>query len=134
MIMCLSRTTSNLAVAIDCEWGSWTTKGCSSTCGQGTRIKIRTVKVKATQGGKCVGKNTMNEACNLGKCPGKFSTMFLLRYNVFWLEIKFLRSVFSTCSSSETTTPVNNKVSSTTATSNTISTTTIGATTQNTGI
>ena len=89
MIMCLSRTTSNLAVAIDCEWGSWTTKGCSSTCGQGTRIKIRTVKVKATPGGKCVGKNTMNEACNLRKCPSKFSTMFLLCCNIFKCGFNF---------------------------------------------
>ena len=83
MIMCLSRTTSNIAVAIDCEWGSWTIKGCSSTCGQGTRMKIRSVKIKATHGGKCVGKNKMIEACNLKKCPSKFSKMFFLSHNVF---------------------------------------------------
>ena len=65
MIVCLSRTTSNLAVAMDCEWGSWTIKGCSSTCGQGTRTKIRSVRIKAAHGGKCDGKNTMIEACNL---------------------------------------------------------------------
>ena len=91
MILFLSLTISNLAVAIDCEWGSWTTKGCSSTCGQGTRIKIRTVKVKATQGDKCFGKNTMNEACNLRKCPSKFSTMFYS--TVIYLNVVLISSL-----------------------------------------
>ena len=72
MIMYLSRTTSYLAVAIDCEWGSWAIKDCSRSCGQGTRTKTRSVKVKATHGGTCAGKRTMKEDCNLRKCPSKF--------------------------------------------------------------
>ena len=71
MILFLSLTISNLAVAIDCEWGSWRTKDCSSTCGIGTRTKMRTVKIKATHGGKCIGKNTINEPCNIRNCPSK---------------------------------------------------------------
>ena len=74
--MYLSRTTSYLAVAIDCEWGSWTIKDCSTSCGQGTRTKTRSVKVKAAHGGKCPGKRTMKEDCNLKKCPSKFSMTF----------------------------------------------------------
>ena len=64
-------TIPNLAVAIDCEWGAWTTKDCSKTCGQGTRTKTRSVRVGATHGGKCIGKNTMSEPCNLRNCPSK---------------------------------------------------------------
>ena len=75
MIMCLSLTTSNLAVAIDCEWGSWSIRDCSSKCGPGTRTKIRTVSIKATNGGKCMGKNTMNEPCNIKNCPSKGLTL-----------------------------------------------------------
>ena len=83
MIMYLSRTTSYLAVAIDCEWGSWTIKDCSTSCGQGTRTKTRSVKVKAIHGGKCAGIRTMKEDCNLEKCPSKFSMTFFLGRNVF---------------------------------------------------
>ena len=77
--MCLSLTTSNLAVAIDCEWGSWSVGDCSISCGKGTRTKIRTVSIKGTHGGKCMGKNIMIESCNIKNCPSKGLTLCFSR-------------------------------------------------------
>ena len=81
MSMCFSLTTS-LAVAMDCEWGSWSINDCSSTCGPGTRTKLRTVSIKARHGGKCIGKNVMNEPCIIKNCPSKGLNFFLDR-NIF---------------------------------------------------
>ena len=86
MIMCLSFTTS-LAVAIDCEWGSWSINDCSSTCGPGTRTKLRTISIKARHGGKCIGKNVMNEPCIIKNCPSKGLNLFFLDRNIFLYEI-----------------------------------------------
>ena len=73
--------TSNLAVAIDCEWGSWRITDCSSTCGIGTRTKKRTVAIKETHGGKCIGKSRINEPCKIKNCPSRgFILFFLNRY------------------------------------------------------
>ena len=76
-----------LAVAIDCEWGSWSINDCSSTCGPGTRTKLRTVSIKARHGGKCIGKNVMNEPCIIKNCQGKGLNLFFLDRNIFLYEI-----------------------------------------------
>ena len=97
MIMCLSFTTS-LAVAIDCEWGSWSINDCSSTCGPGTRTKLRTVLIKARHGGTCIGKNVMNEPCIIKICPSKGLTLLFLDRNIFLLVStklsKYLRNLY----------------------------------------
>ena len=50
---------------------------CSSSCDGGTRIKTRPIKVKAANGGKCIGESVKTEPCNAHACPGK------LRNNLF---------------------------------------------------
>ena len=63
----------NLAVKIDCDWGSWEIGRCSRSCGGGNRKKTRVKKVKEHNGGKCRDqRKTQYENCNIDRCPGKF--------------------------------------------------------------
>ena len=86
----------NLAVAIDCEWGSWNVNDCSSTCGPGTRTKIRTVSIKERHGGKCRGKNVMKEPCIMRNCPSKVLNLFFLDPNILVIGklSKYLRNLY----------------------------------------
>ena len=78
-----------LAVAIDCEWGSWNVNHCSSTCGPGTRTKQRTVSIEERHGGKCRGKNVMKEPCIMKKCPSKGLNLFFLDPNIFLCTLEY---------------------------------------------
>ena len=63
---------SNLAIPLNCQWTAWSITDCSATCGEGTRTKTRSIGVKEANGGKCYGKSTEKEPCNLKKCIGKY--------------------------------------------------------------
>ena len=76
MISYSTSNTLNLAVAIDCEWGSWSIEACTKTCGEGTRTKTRKVAVKETNGGTCVGSRRITEPCNEKNCPSKWLILF----------------------------------------------------------
>eukprot|EP01012_Entosiphon_sulcatum_P049575 TRINITY_DN6820_c0_g1_i6.p1 TRINITY_DN6820_c0_g1~~TRINITY_DN6820_c0_g1_i6.p1 ORF type:complete len:7637 (+),score=112.47 TRINITY_DN6820_c0_g1_i6:5459-28369(+) len=56
---------------IDCildTWGEWS--ACSVNCGNGTRTRIRRVKVAAASGGQsCSGPLEQTESCTLAPCP-----------------------------------------------------------------
>eukprot|EP00933_Yihiella_yeosuensis_P079036 TRINITY_DN9111_c0_g10_i1.p1 TRINITY_DN9111_c0_g10~~TRINITY_DN9111_c0_g10_i1.p1 ORF type:complete len:1252 (+),score=222.05 TRINITY_DN9111_c0_g10_i1:165-3920(+) len=55
---------------VDCEWNPWSEwKNCSATCGGGTKLKTRTVKIAALWGGKpCKGDSEAVEKCNTQEC------------------------------------------------------------------
>ena len=56
---------------VNCEWNDWKVSECSKSCGEGTRSKIRSVKVVAANGGQeCVGPRNVSESCNILSCPG----------------------------------------------------------------
>ena len=54
---------------VNCEWGSWTTGDCSTTCGDGTRTNTRLKTVAEQHNGRCEGSPSMNERCNERPCP-----------------------------------------------------------------
>ena len=67
----------------DCEWGAWNNGACSSSCDGGTRIKTRSIKVNAANGGKCIGESVKTEPCNTHACPGKLRNNLFWHYNLF---------------------------------------------------
>eukprot|EP00441_Pelagodinium_beii_P048005 CAMPEP_0197624826 /NCGR_PEP_ID=MMETSP1338-20131121/4350_1 /TAXON_ID=43686 ORGANISM="Pelagodinium beii, Strain RCC1491" /NCGR_SAMPLE_ID=MMETSP1338 /ASSEMBLY_ACC=CAM_ASM_000754 /LENGTH=1716 /DNA_ID=CAMNT_0043195061 /DNA_START=154 /DNA_END=5304 /DNA_ORIENTATION=+ len=56
---------------VDCEWNDWQDwRGCSTTCGTGTGMRLRDVKTPMQNGGKeCAGGLSQNRECNLRFCP-----------------------------------------------------------------
>ncbi|CAC5421170.1 unnamed protein product [Mytilus coruscus] len=62
---------SNCTIPVDGQWGSWSTKSCSVTCGSGTEYRYRICNNPSpSDGGKyCVGNDTELSQCNLGDCP-----------------------------------------------------------------
>ena len=73
-----------IGVPIDCEWTDWEMGSCSKSCDGGTRTKIRTKQRQETNGGKCDGLSTAQEACNTEGCLGmrKFHNEFI--YNTLF--------------------------------------------------
>ena len=56
---------------VDCKWNAWNPGTCTKTCGGGTKTKTRTKKVSASHDGKdCEGPSSVEENCNVQKCPG----------------------------------------------------------------
>lgn len=62
---------SSDACPVDCEWDDWQDwRGCSTTCGNGTGLRMRNVRTPAFYGGKeCAGGYSQNRDCNLRYCP-----------------------------------------------------------------
>ena len=62
--------------AVDCEWSDWSFGECSKSCGVGTRMDYRFVRVNASNGGKdCQGLSNIQENCNIQECPGSFKKL-----------------------------------------------------------
>ena len=55
---------------VQCVWGEWSKGTCSATSGKATRLSKRVKIVNEANGGKCVGKATKTEECNVPPCPG----------------------------------------------------------------
>ena len=55
---------------VDCVWGEWSKGTCTATCGKSTRTSSRNKIVKEANGGKCQGRATKTENCNVPPCPG----------------------------------------------------------------
>ena len=59
---------------MDCVWSEWTLGPCSTTCGAGTQLKIRSKDVVEAHGGSCANDGDAAseiESCNTGTtCPG----------------------------------------------------------------
>ena len=55
---------------LDCVWGEWASWGsCSKTCGPGTIVRTRAIKVQATNGGeKCTGESKEHKDCQIKPC------------------------------------------------------------------
>ena len=60
----------NLLFLVDCVWGEWNKEACSATCGKATRTSNRIKVVKEANGGKCEGKATKIDICDVSPCPG----------------------------------------------------------------
>ena len=58
---------------IDCVWSDWIVGDCSTLCGGGSRVKVRTKLVEEGNGGSCNGNTTENEECNVQKCSGEMT-------------------------------------------------------------
>lgn len=56
---------------VDCEWFDWQDwRGCSTSCGPGTGIRMRVVNTPMLHGGKeCEGGSSQERECNLKFCP-----------------------------------------------------------------
>mmetsp|Transcript_126555 Transcript_126555/g.300570 ORF Transcript_126555/g.300570 Transcript_126555/m.300570 type:complete len:1475 (-) Transcript_126555:127-4551(-) len=56
---------------VDCEWNDWQDwRGCSTSCGPGTGVRMRDVKTPMLHGGKdCEGGYSQDRECNLRFCP-----------------------------------------------------------------
>ena len=60
-------------VTVHCEWNEWHNGECSKSCGEGSRNKFRTIKVKDQHGGdECLDEDSVfeGESCNVQECPG----------------------------------------------------------------
>eukprot|EP00930_Biecheleria_cincta_P066152 TRINITY_DN5216_c0_g2_i1.p1 TRINITY_DN5216_c0_g2~~TRINITY_DN5216_c0_g2_i1.p1 ORF type:complete len:1322 (+),score=217.62 TRINITY_DN5216_c0_g2_i1:131-4096(+) len=59
------------ACPVDCDWDDWQDwRGCSTSCGNGTGLRMRIVKTPELHGGKvCSGGFSQNRDCNLRYCP-----------------------------------------------------------------
>ena len=56
--------------AQEAMWGNWESwLSCSSTCGDGTRTRIRPCMVLDQPSGLCLGQSQEIETCNEGSCP-----------------------------------------------------------------
>lgn len=56
--------------AIDCWWHQWQDwNDCSTSCGAGSRVRIRDMKHKAKFNGICPGSGLMKEPCSDALCP-----------------------------------------------------------------
>ena len=56
---------------MNCKWGTWQLKDCSTSCGEGRQVKFRKVATHASGGGKaCEGESSRSQSCNYGTCPG----------------------------------------------------------------
>jgi len=62
---------SSEACPVDCEWDEWQEwRGCSTTCGSGTGLRMRIVKTPVANGGlTCPGNSSQTRDCNLRFCP-----------------------------------------------------------------
>eukprot|EP00930_Biecheleria_cincta_P087800 TRINITY_DN77039_c0_g1_i1.p1 TRINITY_DN77039_c0_g1~~TRINITY_DN77039_c0_g1_i1.p1 ORF type:complete len:1382 (-),score=243.87 TRINITY_DN77039_c0_g1_i1:209-4354(-) len=65
------RYCSSEACPVDCEWDDWQEwRGCSTTCGNGSSLRLRIVKTPVANGGKtCPGDYSQTRECNLRFCP-----------------------------------------------------------------
>lgn len=56
---------------VDCEWADWDDwRGCSTSCGAGSQLRLRMVKTQPSYGGQaCRGNNSMSRACGESACP-----------------------------------------------------------------
>ena len=66
----------NIALPVDCEWSPWSIGECSSSCGGGIRKNTRSIKVKETHGGKCIGNKIDVAPCSTQSCPGKLKICY----------------------------------------------------------
>ena len=60
-----------LGSVTNCEWNEWRIGECSHSCGEGTRINIRTKKVQESPNGSCEGDSEIQEPCHIQDCPSK---------------------------------------------------------------
>ena len=56
---------------VNCEWNEWVQGQCSTTCGPGESVRVRTKSVTESHGGTCSGETTDTELCNEQDCPCK---------------------------------------------------------------
>lgn len=63
---------------IHCQWSKWEdASGCSRTCGESWKARVRRVLVPAANGGKTCGENnTQTVDCNVPDCPGNNDSYF----------------------------------------------------------
>jgi hypothetical protein len=57
------------ACPVDCRLTDWNLGPCSVSCGAGTSIRARSIRVAAAHGGNACAKLTVNERCDAGPCP-----------------------------------------------------------------
>ena len=56
---------------VHCQWDAWIIGNCNVECGGGNRTNTRSQKTLASHGGKeCDGSASIEEVCNVHKCPG----------------------------------------------------------------
>ena len=120
------------------SWSSWSRFGsCTTTCGQGVRTSTRACRRTG-----CVGHHIRNQVCTQRPCDKGNEWFYILsipskRLYIYkgWLmnKIHNFCHVETTTTSSKTSTPSSNKVSSTTPTFTTIVTTSVEATTPSPG-
>ena len=65
---------------VDCVWGEWNKGTCSSSCVNATRTLTRIKLVKEANGGKCDGKATKNEVCEVPPCPGNYKKLTYMTF------------------------------------------------------
>ena len=59
---------------VHCKWDVWQIGDCTLTCGGGTRTNTREKLVFKDHGGdECVGPFSIEESCNVNKCPATCS-------------------------------------------------------------
>jgi hypothetical protein len=54
---------------VDCVVTDWSLGACSVSCGKGTSVRARGIKVAAAHGGKACAALTLTEGCDAGVCP-----------------------------------------------------------------
>lgn len=66
---------------VDGGWSEWSASSeCSVTCGKGKSTRTRECNNPAPQNGGsyCLGTDSINEKCELEKCPGTYNDLLLL--------------------------------------------------------
>ena len=80
---------------MNCTWSSWGKwSQCTKTCGNGTRLSKRDIKIKEANGGEeCRGNDSREESCNVHPCPGmwfrNFDGLYFIKF-VFIVIVKYI--------------------------------------------
>ncbi len=89
-------------------WGPWQPwSGCSVTCGEGVRERVRECLLPSSGGMQCTGMVREQSHCSLEDCTGKHFTVLI--YLMFCFQNKLFQkktpSCFSLCRGASTSTP-----------------------------
>ena len=70
----------------DCVWSKWLETDCSTTCGNGTKIRRRYSRIPAdpVAGGNCENETQMIESCDVKQfCPKRGNVFVCSFHNIY---------------------------------------------------
>ena len=66
----MNNLNSHIFAQVNCVWEKWSLwSGCSTTCGEGSRTRMRRILSHEENGGSCNGHSIETKHDNCGECP-----------------------------------------------------------------